>query len=77
MGSNWKAIGKRLESNWKVIESDWKTIGKRLESDWKAIGKRLESDWNIIENFWQFLEQFLANYSNVWQHLVIYGISCT
>ena len=51
------------------LSLDWKLFGKQFKenkADGKAIGKRLEYYWKAIENFyWQFLEQFLANYSNV------------
>ena len=43
-------IGNCLESNFKENKAEWKAIGERLEYYWKA-----------IENFWHFLEQFLAN----------------
>ena len=72
-----KAIGEAIGNDWKAVENDWKATWKQLERDRRAIGKQREYYWKTIENCWQFLEQFLANYSNVWQNLVIYGISFT
>ena len=70
-------MGKQLET----IERQLEMIEKQFGSNWKGTEERLESKENIIGKqlkiFGNFLEQFLANYSNVWQHLVIYGISCT
>ena len=74
---DWKAIGEAIGNDWKAVENDWKATWKQLERDRRAIGKKREYYWKTIGKFWQFLEQFLANYSNVWQHLVIYGISFT
>ena len=72
-----KQLEKQLETIGRAVGNDWKAIWKQLERDRRAIGKQREYYWKTIENFWQFLEQFLANYSNAWQHLVIYGISFT
>ena len=70
-------MGKQLETIGRQLEMIEKQFGKQLERDRRAIGKQREYYWKTIENCWQFLEQFLANYSNVWQNLVIYGISFT
>ena len=75
---DWKAIGEAIGNDWK---GSWKWLEKQFGSNWKGTEERLESKENIIGKqlkiFGNFLEQFLANYSNVWQHLVIYGISFT